>query len=210
MRPGFIQFSLDVKSRDLCAGGGSMSFERTYEIERPPAKPLAWTQYDRIIQTEWDALLNRKPPPSEREVQAFLERFPSMVPGAFGVIGGESGHYPRLCGLVTQRPLPSYDRRIPDFLWLSQDSLTEQPVLVEIEAPCKRWFTRADTHTADLTQALDQIAQWKAWFAVPHNVEALKAFYGLDRDAWRGLSFKPAYLLIYGRRSEANAKPRLT
>lgn len=187
-----------------------MSCERTYQVVTPPARPPSWTQYERIIQMEWDALLNRQPFPSEPEVQAIFERHPSIVPGAFGIIGGESGHYPRLCGMVAQAPLPSYDRRVPDFLWLSGSSDTEQPVLVEIEAPSKPWFTKAGTPTAGLTQALDQIVQWKAWFDVPHNVEAFKAFYGLDREAWRRRRFKPAYLLIYGRRSEANAKPLLT
>lgn len=87
---------------------------------------------------------------------------------------------------------------------------TEQPVLVEIEAPSKRWFTKAGKQTDELTQALDQIVEWKAWFSVPHNIEAFKAFYRLDRDACRRRRFQPAYQLIYGRRAEANARPILT
>lgn len=143
-------------------------------------------------------------------MQAFLEQHPSMVPGAFNILGNQSGHYPWYCGVIAQAPLPSYDRRIPDFIWLSSNSDTEQPVLVEIEAPSKRWFTASGIQTADLTQALNQIAEWKAWFGVPHNVEAFKAFYGLDREAWRQRRFRPAYLLIYGRRADANANPNLT
>lgn len=171
---------------------------------------MPWAQYEQLVTAEWLALLNRSASPSEKEVQALPEKHPSMVPGAFGFRGGESGHYPRLCGLVTQPPLPSYDRRVPDFMWLSQSSDTEEPVLIEIEAPSKRWFTKSGKHTAALTQALQQIAEWKAWFDIPRNVESFKAFYGLDRDGWRMRRFRPSYLLIYGRRAEANAAPSLT
>jgi len=119
-----------------------VSLERTYQIEEPPEEALAWKDYESIIATEWAGLLNSNPPPPEPAVQAFFELHPSMVPGAFGLLGNESGHYPSLCGLITQPPLPSYNRRVPDFMWLSQGSDTEQPILVEIEAPAKRWFTK--------------------------------------------------------------------
>lgn len=171
---------------------------------------MGWDEYERIILAKWAELLNGDVPPAEASVQAFLEQHPSMVPGAFNILGNQSGHYPWYCGVIAQAPLPSYDRRIPDFIWLSSNSDTEQPVLVEIEAPSKRWFTASGIQTADLTQALNQIAEWKAWFGVSHNVEAFKAFYGLDREAWRQRRFRPAYLLIYGRRADANANPNLT
>jgi hypothetical protein len=187
-----------------------LNWKPTYEIEKPPEEPSSWKQYEQVVKAEWTVLLNRNPSPSEKEVQTFLEKHPSMVPGAFGFIGGESGHYPRLCGLVTQPPLPSYDRRVPDFMWLAQSSDTDEPVLVEIEAPSKRWFTKRGAPTASLTQALQQIADWKAWFDVPRNVESFKAFYGLERDSWHMRRFRPAYLLIYGRRAEASAEPTLT
>ena len=95
-------------------------------------------------------------------------------------------------------------------MWLSTNSEIEEPVLIEIEAPDKRWFTASGTQTAHLTQALGQIVEWKAWLGVPHNVEAFKAFYRLDIVAWQRRRFRPAYLLIYGRRAEASASPLLT
>jgi hypothetical protein len=171
---------------------------------------MTWEEYERLILAEWTALLSGNPAPSEPEMQAFFERYPSMVPGAFCLLGNESGHYPWLCGLISQAPLPSYDRRIPDFMWISLSSDSEEPVLIEIEAPDKRWFTASGNQTVHLTKALTQIAEWKAWFDIPHNVQAFKAFYGLDREAGMGRRFRPAYLLIYGRRAEATAKRTLT
>jgi hypothetical protein len=187
-----------------------MSWERTYQIEAPPEPAMRWEEYERLILAEWDALLRSDPAPNERKVQTFFEQHPSLVPGAFNLLGNQSGHYPWLSGLISRPPLPSYDRRIPDFMWISLNSEAEEPVLIEIEAPGKRWFTGSGQQTAHLTEALNQIAEWKAWFGIPHNVEAFKAFYGLDREAGMRRRFRPAYLLIYGRRAEANANPSLT
>ena len=187
-----------------------MVLDRTYQIQDPPERPISWDDYERLITKEWKKLLNREPFPNEPEIQAFFEKYPSIVPGAFSLLGNESGYYPWLCGLITQPPLPSYNKRVPDFMWLAQSSDTEQPVLIEIEAPSKRWFTKSGKQTENLTQALNQIAEWKAWFNVSYNVEAFKAFYGIDRQAWRRRRFRPAYLLIYGCRSEANENPALT
>ena len=136
-------------------------------------------------------------------MQRFLEENPSLVPGALGV-GASTGKYPDLLGVVRQAPLPSYDKRVPDFLWLSGDSETVQPVLVEIEAPAKRWFTNSNVQSHQLTQALDQIAEWKSWFNVSHNIDAFRDFYGLNQWPLRK-RFKPAYVLVFGRRAEANA-----
>lgn len=187
-----------------------MRAEPSYRIEDPPDHGLRWEEYERIVLAEWRNLLEADPGPTEPEVQAFLETHPCMVPGAFSVGGSESGHYPRFCGLISQAPLPSYPHRIPDFMWLSTNSEIEQPVLIEIEAPTKPWFTAGGTQSAQLTEAINQIAEWKAWLDVPHNVQAFKAFYGLDRDAWRRRRFQPTYLLVYGRRAEASADPART
>ncbi len=182
-----------------------MSSEKCYEIRESPEKPLEWSAYAEIVRREWSALLNKEPAPSEAEVQAFLELHPSLIPGSFGIIGSESGHCPAWCGVIRQAPLPSYNHRVPDFMWLSENSEEEQPVLIEIEAPSRRWFTASGDATATLNHALGQIAEWKAWFDVPHTVEAFKAFYGMDD--WRGRRFHPAYVLIYGRRAELEDKP---
>lgn len=187
-----------------------VTFKRTYEIESPPAAPMTWQEYERLVLAGLDDLLGRVPSPSEAQVHAFLERHPCLVPGAFNITGLSSGHYPAMAALVSRPPLPSYDRRVPDFMWLSTNSAIDEPVLIELEAPRKRWFTKAGDQTAHLTEALGQIAEWKAWMGVPRNVEAFKAFYRLDRSAWQKRRFRPAYALIYGRRVEASATPELT
>lgn len=103
---------------------------------------MPWNEYERLILAEWQAVLNQQLTPSEREIQAFLEKHPAMVPGAFNLLGNESGHYPWLCGLMSQPPLPSYDRHVPDFMWLSINSDIEEPVLIEIERRANAGSTR--------------------------------------------------------------------
>jgi len=41
---------------------------------------MPWAQYEQLVTAEWLALLNRSASPSEKEVQALLEKHPSMVP----------------------------------------------------------------------------------------------------------------------------------
>jgi len=177
--------------------------QKTYELEVPPVEALSWSDHRQWIRESWKSLLNRDPAAPETEVQKFFEEHPSLVPGALGS-GACAGKYPDLLGVIRQAPLPSYDKRIPDFLWLSGNSGIVQPVLVEIEAPDKPWFTASNVQSYQLTQALDQIAEWKAWFNVPHNVQAFRDFYHLDRGLPRK-QFAPTYVLVFGRRAEANA-----
>src|SRR5262245_45636995 len=134
-------------------------------MESPPVPPMRWEDYEEVVSTHWNNLLTSVPSPSEQTVHRFLEQHPCLVPGAFNIIGGTSGHYPSMSALFSQPPLPSYDRRIPDFMWLSANSEIDEPVLVELEAPDKRWFTKSGEQTAHLTQALGQIADWKAWMS---------------------------------------------
>lgn len=179
-------------------------------METPPEPAMEWITYVRLILSEWRELLNRDPTPTEEEIQHFLEQYPSMVPGGFNMRGNESGHYPWLSGLISQPVLPSFDRHNPDFMWLSLNSATIEPVLIEIEAPDKRWWTDNGQQTAQLTQALDQILEWKAWFDIPHNTAAFKDAYGLDLETPMRRHFSPSYILIFGRRDDATTKPSLT
>lgn len=175
-----------------------MLLQKTYQIvDGPP--PMAWDTYDVLVRQAWKALLDSGCS-EERAYQEFLERHPCMVPGPFGLIG-TSGHSPYPSAVITQPVLPDFTRRIPDFMWIARDSETIYPVLIEIESPSKPWFTREDKQHAKLTQARDQITEWKAWFQNPLNVARLRDYYTLD---FRGENIRPLYLLIYGRRSESN------
>lgn len=186
-----------------------MNDSRTYKLEQSPVPPESWSDYAARNMAKWKTLLNRDPSPSESEVQQFLEMHPSLVPGAFGTNANPSGG-PIYKAVITQAPLPSYNKRVTDFMWISRDSMNERPVLIEIEAPSKKYFTKDGVPTAEFTQAQNQIAEWKAYFNDLNNVELFKKFYGIERYSGLGLRFSPSYILIYGRRSEFEGNKDLT
>lgn len=141
---------------------------------------MDWWAYEEIILREWDTLLSSDESKSEAAVRSFLERHPCMVPGSRGLFG-DGHHAPFPAAVISQPVLPGLERRVPDFLWFAMNSESIYPVLVEIEAPSKRWFTTSGKQTEQLTQALDQLAEWKTWFSRPQNLAQFVDYYTLDR-----------------------------
>jgi hypothetical protein len=174
--------------------------QRTYEVVANPPPPMPWREYCQIATDELKAALDRNA--TEADIQALLERHPCLVPGADG-LARPVGHSPWPASVITQPRLPSYGGKVADFMWLSTDSLSLYPVLIEIESPGKPWFTKGGQPTSLLTQARDQLAEWRAWFSRPHNICAFLDFYRVP-DILRAREFTPMYVLIYGRRKESS------
>jgi hypothetical protein len=175
---------------------------QTYELraDAPPAMPVE-AYIDRVM-TEWTALLESDPP--EPEVHAFLEAHPVAVPGAHLGIGRitPTGHAPFPQALITQPLLQGITRRTPDFLWLATDSLVFNPVFVEIEAPRKPWAISTGQQHNLLTQALEQITDWKEWLSNTANREIFFETYQIPRRV-RQRAWSPVFVLIYGRKEES-------
>ena len=186
--------------------GLSLNPARSYHMAYDPPPAMPWRAYKATILKRWSSLLQSYP--QEREIQAFLEEHPAMVPGAFS-LAIKSGHFPMYGSLITQPVLPDFHFHRPDFMWIATSSLTVYPVLIEIEAPSKRWFNASGTPNAHLTQAISQLIDWKAWFEDPLNVQRFQSFYGIARPPYAELTLRPAYVLIYGRGAEANRSPQL-
>lgn len=183
-------------------------FSKKYEIVDDAPPPISWDDYAKTSYMEYLNLLESHSD-DESAFQSFLEANPSYVPGAFELFG-TSGHYPFSQSLITQPKLNGGPfTRVPDFVWLAQDSLSFTPVLIEIESPSKKMFTQSGTPTAHFYQALNQIIEWKAILSVPENV--LQFYNCFDIPDWiRKKIFAPQYGLIYGRRSEYEKNTLLT
>lgn len=168
---------------------------------------MSWAEYSRIVEQEWRELLLSPKAQVEANVQHFLEAHPCMVPGGQSM-SGPSGHAAYPCALITQPRLPGFNAKVPDFLWVASDSLNLYAVLIEIEAPTKKMFTKAGTPTADFTQAQTQIATWKTWLSNPNNQTVFReAYCQTFHMPWR--RFVPQFVLIYGRRKELEDRPEL-
>jgi len=182
--------------------------KKNYEIIPNAPDTISWDDYSHRCYEEYRLLLQNHGN-DESAFQYFFERNPSFVPGAFE-LSGPSGHYPYSHSLISQPEINGGSfRRYPDFIWLAQDSLSFTPVLIEIERPNKETFRQDGTQTADFTQALGQIAEWKALLSVPENVLLFYNCFNIP-DRIRRKTFSPQYALIYGRRSEFEGNEFLT
>lgn len=97
-------------------------FKIQYELHPSPIPSIFWTTYVLLAQQEYNNLLENYPN-DEKVFQEFFERNPSFMPGAFE-LRELSGHLPHLQCLISQPEIGTTYTRKPDFLWLSQDSLT--------------------------------------------------------------------------------------
>ncbi|HEU4557639.1 MAG TPA: Shedu anti-phage system protein SduA domain-containing protein, partial [Longimicrobium sp.] len=114
-------------------------------------------------------------------------------------------HGPLFDAVFSQPELPGFRAKRPDFLLFEQDSARIYAVLIEIEAPAKRWTTNNGTPHSDLIKALDQIRDWKTWFSEPRNVLAFRDLYKIDPEWLDTRTLVQHFVLIYGRRDEATA-----
>ncbi|MFD6358208.1 Shedu anti-phage system protein SduA domain-containing protein [Nocardia tengchongensis] len=170
--------------------------------DNDPGRPraLEWALYADRVAAAWVELLESDP--EERAVQAFLERHPSMVPGGCGDIGPGGHHMSEMSAVFREPHLTGYGRkREPDFMWITRSTSLITPILIEIEKPSKRWFTKGDQPTAEFTQARNQLNDWRSWFSQPENQILFRKTY-LFEDKYEDRALEPQFVLIYGRQSE--------
>lgn len=179
--------------------------DKTYEIVKGPAAP-SWETYESLVMNAWKTLLDRDP--AEAEVQTFLEKHPGLLPG-YRSMTISSGHTCFPPGVITQPPLQGLTKKIPDFMWIAQASDSISPVLIEIEKPGRRWFTKNGDPTSELTHARHQLATWRSWFGNPTHQQWFRQYYELTGYIHESRTIKPAYVLVYGRRAEFDDKPEL-
>lgn len=187
--------------RLICLGRFEVAlvFKKKYEIVDNAPSSFEWEEYA-MKSTEEYLQLIKTSADDETVFQRFLERNPSFVPGAFSLLG-ESGHYPYLGTLITQPKLFGVIQRNPDFMWLSTDSLTFSPIIIEIEKPSKKIFTKDGVQTAEFSHATNQLLEWKTILSKPENLLMFYEMYSIP-DWLRERKFKPIYCLIYGSRKE--------
>lgn len=182
-------------------------FNKKYEVLQNRATCLTWDEYESKSIIEYNKLLEEKSE-SEMVFQEFFERNPSFLPGALNLIG-QSGHYPFMHTVISQPELGVAYKRKPDFLWLSNNSLEFCPVFIEIEKPNKKMFNKNGTTTAEFNQAIEQLHEWKFLISEPANRLVFYDYFNIPQGE-RDKTFKPQFLLIYGRRSEYEGDKFLT
>lgn len=142
--------------------------------------------------------------------QLFFEQNPHFMPGSRDEFSQlyPSGHPPHLNTLITKPKISGLINREPDFMWLSSDSSVFSPVIIEIEAPVKKYFLASGKFSEKLNRAIEQIQEWQTILSRPENVLTFYENFSIPL-ALRKLKFEPFYLLVYGRRSEFENNPLL-
>lgn len=184
-----------------------MPLNKTYELVKPPVPAIDWQSYEALVFREWaDLLKEQERSPNERQIQQYLERHPCLLPWVEGELGvGHHGCFP--AAVITQPKLSGLSAKYPDFMWIARDSVTVYPVLIEIETPMKPWFTKSGQPHNTLTQAINQLREWKQWFSSPANLIKFKKQFALP--SWlEGRAFQPRYVLIYGSRRDQTLNAR--
>ncbi|MDD9988242.1 MAG: DUF4263 domain-containing protein [Spirochaetaceae bacterium] len=136
-------------------------------------------------------------------LQTYFEQHPAML---LQIVG----HCPMHCSLITQPDLIGTYIRRPDFMMIAKDSGEWRPILIEIESPEKRIFTKDGKTRSDFNHARDQLTEWRSWFRDHSNVDQFKERYGIPNYIERELMMRMETVLIYGRRSEFDGNPNLT
>lgn len=159
---------------------------------------MEWKEYSSWLMPEWKRTLDADVP--EGVLQHFLEQHPCLLPG--GAPADGLGHHGAWYAAVVAQPelVSSRKKRVPDFMWLRRDTASNRPVCIEIERPGKPWYTKGGQRTAHLTQALDQIDDWRVWFNTGSNAQQFGEAY--LPAGFRHRSLEPRFILIYGRSTE--------
>ncbi len=180
--------------------------ETSYTMAPNPPPAMSWDEYEKILGHEWSTLLDSDKQNDESAFQDYLERHPCLLPHPYACFS-RGAHLPLYAAIVTQPELPGARPLRPDFMWLAVDSGAVIAVLIEIEAPAKRWSNRDGSPTSEFVHAHDQLRQWKAWFDEPHNIITFQKLYKIPDEYLQSRKFMQRYVLIYGRRTELDEKP---
>jgi hypothetical protein len=180
-----------------------------YEFSINPPKPISHKEYQTVATQEFKRLLE-KFPNDEKAFQQFFEKNPGFLPGARAEFDyAPSSHGPHLDALITQPKINGLVMRNPDFLWFAYDSMVLSPILIEIEAPSKKYFKKDGCPTASFNNAKNQLDEWKTILSRPENILKFLNEFNLPKDL-QDLYFKAYFVLIYGRRQEFAGNPWLT
>jgi hypothetical protein len=173
-----------------------------YEFTDGAPKIPNFKVYEKKAKKELISLLEDFPS-NEPKFQDFFEQNPHFVPGSRDELSGNygSGHDPHLLCLITQPKISGIINRQPDFMWLAADSAIFSPIIIEIEAPSKKYFKGDGKPTSHFNQAVHQLQEWQTILSRPENILNFYEEYAIPQDL-RDITFRPHFALIYGRRNE--------
>lgn len=139
----------------------------------------------------------------EQVYQSFIEKNTRLIPREFVQNHGIG------CSLVLRKLSFGADYKC-DFFYFSKSSDDWNAVFVEIEKPQSRFFKgNSNEFHGDFSHALQQINQWRAWFAQGNQMTFLSSVRAIQVPTHMAVT-NPTYnkfVLVFGRRSEYAGNP---
>lgn len=158
-------------------------------LDRQPLKEY-FVSWDSVSESQLNSLIEAiDTSTTEAPIQQYFERNPNLL---IEHLGGGHGRF-----VIPQKRLGA--EFVPDFVVGEKSSIGYEWYLLELESPRARLFTRAGKQSAELTTAINQIQQWRAWLAVNQNYAARdRSEGGLGLEQ---VSTSPPGLILIGRRA---------
>ena len=133
----------------------------------------------------------------EQYYQSLLESNTELIPREFVLNHGV--HFS-----LVLRKLSMAKDYTTDFFYLSKSTVKWNCVLIEIEKPSSRFFTKGkNSFHKDFMKGLDQIDRWRALFSLPSNFQHfVDSTISTIRNPLKQNPCRVKYVLVFGRRSE--------
>jgi len=154
-----------------------MAFSRevTYEIVESPHEAWSWERYEKVVNKEWETLLNHHEKQQEKDFHQFFEKHPCMLPWLYGEIGrGAHGMFPN--ALISQPVFIKGSSLRLTVIQLQQESNVDLTPLFEI----KVFGERAKSITSYFH------VEWQGGMTQDFNtVNSLFRIFQEDNPPWR-------------------------
>jgi uncharacterized protein YjbI with pentapeptide repeats len=181
-------------------------YQKNQKQERlPPDRDLEFGEFSKLFQsdrsysrlslletliTRFERLLNEQPQGNESLFHNFLIENPILLD-----VYGEPDSKPKF-------PFPEGDSPLGK-KYVEPDIIIKYPgnkyKLVELERPSKHWGIKQGQTTSELNQAAFQCSEWDYY---------IKNHYELIKDRYPGISNQRSYMVVIGRKNEANVGGR--
>ena len=164
-------------------------------------------QYYKTIKDQFSALIEREKVADrfgENTVHAFIEKHPLCLLGT--VMNNKiDGYYLYGDCIFSKISFGTWERRVPDFIIITYNSVEVVFNFIEIEAPNRKIFNGQSDLTADFNHSFTQLEDWKRLFPT-NSLEMERKMVAScfsDMGIYDGArAVKAKYILVYGSSDE--------
>jgi len=143
---------------------------------------------------------------NEKKIHDFIDKNPTCLLSL--VMNNQVDGYSIYgSSIFSKISIGSWEKRVPDFIIITYNSVSITFNLIEIEAPNRKIFTEQNDFTADFNHSLTQLEDWKRLFT--NNSNGMEKKMVIDCFSDMGIhngarAINSKYFLVYGSSEEYN------